>query len=76
MTAMHNIEDTHRALVALTMCRTNLRSAHVDAGKAGPRLTGQRAAKASELIDMITAAEAFAERLQVVVTGDLRADQT
>ena len=71
---MSSHEDIERALAALRSCHSCLVTARRDVATATARLYGARAARASELGQMLADALAFCERLAFVVEGDMRAD--
>ena len=73
-TAVSTHQDIERALAALRSCRSSLLSARGYAAMAAVRLYGARAARASELGELLADALAFCERLAFIVEGDLRSD--
>lgn len=71
MTTQHH----QSALHALQRCGTHIRFAHAEAAElVAPLLGGSRAQRATELAEKLAECLSWAERLSVVVTGDLRAD--
>jgi len=66
----------HPAVASLHACRDHLLKAVLDASAAAASLTGARAARARELVDMLDAAVSYCERLATVVEGDARAEAT
>jgi hypothetical protein len=61
------------ALSTLRECRRNLRAAQADAQHAATRLDGALAVRARELVDKLSDALDYVERLAFTVEGDLRA---
>jgi len=67
---------TNTTVTALHECRDQLLNAVLNAAYCVPQLTGARAARARELVDMLDAAVSYCERLATVVEGDARAEAT
>lgn len=67
------MRDADRAIAALHQAHKDLLRAVLPAAEATAALDGSRAARARELVALIDAAISHAERLAVVIEGDLRA---
>jgi hypothetical protein len=72
---MTNDNDLTTAHTHLETSLEHLVAARDAALEAEPLLTDARAARAQELVDKLTEAIAFTERLSTVVKGDCRASQ-
>jgi hypothetical protein len=66
--------DLTTALTELTTCLADLRCARLAATRARDNLTCARAARAEELVGLITEAIDHCSRLHTIVTGDFRCE--